>query len=194
MPLPPPDSRTALTRRTVSCEGYSRSDGLLEVEGHLVDVKAYEHVYGWRDPLPAGQPIHEMWIRMTFDQDLVIRAIASVTDAAPYPMCRDVAPNLQRLVGLKIAGGFKQEMRRRVGGTEGCTHVVTLLEALANNAIQTLASQLRDQGQDAVLGAFRARDPQRPPLIDTCYSYASDSPVVARLWPGLLPKEEKTRE
>lgn len=185
MPLPPPDARTLLTRRTLCCEGYSRADGLLEVEGHLVDVKGYEHVYGWRDPLPAGQPIHEMWVRITFDQDLVIREIASATDAAPYPTCRDIAPNLQRLVGLKIAGGFKQEMRKRVGGTEGCTHVVTLIEALANSTIQTLASRLRDQGQEAVMGVFGARDRERPPLIDTCHSYASDSPVVARLWPHL---------
>lgn len=167
----------------MTCEGYVREDGLLEVEGHLVDVKGYDHAYGWRPPVLAGQPIHEMWVRLTFDDGLTIRAIASATDHAPFPTCREIAPNLKRLLGLKIAGGFKQQMRARVGHTEGCTHVVTLLEAMANNAIQTLASRRREQGAEAVLGVFGARDPSRPPLLDTCHSYASYSPVVAERWP-----------
>jgi hypothetical protein len=183
MPLSPASARTLLNRRTVVCEGHDREDGLLEVEGRLTDVKGYVHGYGWRDPVPAGEPIHEMWVRIRFDTQLLIHAIESSTDSAPYPTCREIAPNLQRLVGLRIAGGFKDEMRKRVGHTEGCTHVVTLIEALANAAIQALASKLRDQGQESVLNAFGARDPSRPPLIDTCHTYAADSPVVAKLWP-----------
>jgi len=36
MPLSTPATRRFLTRRTITCEGYLREDGLIDVEGHLV--------------------------------------------------------------------------------------------------------------------------------------------------------------
>jgi hypothetical protein len=185
MPLPLPQARTLLTRRVLSCEGYVREDGKLEVEGHLRDSKGHEHAYGWRPAVPPGGPIHEMWVRITLDAALTILAIAASVDAAPYPTCPQIVPNLERLVGLQVAGGFKQRLRELVGGTAGCTHVLTLLEAMANNAVQTSASSVRDRGQEAILETFGVRDRSKHPLLNTCFSYAAQSPVVARLWPHL---------
>jgi hypothetical protein len=184
MPLPPPTDRELLTRRTITCEGHRRADGLFDVEGHLVDTRGYVHEYGSRPPIPPGGPIHEMRVRMTVDSGGRIVAILAATDSAPYlAICREVVPNLERLVGLKIAGGFKQAMRERVGSTDGCTHIVTLLEAMANNAVQTLAASVREQGSGAVYARFGLRDQTRHPLLDTCHTYAASSPVVASLWP-----------
>ena len=125
MPLPQSVSRELLTRRTVTCEGYSRADGLMDI----------------------------------------------------------ITPHTRRLVGLKIAGGFKREMRARIGNTEGCTHIVALMEELAGVAIQTLAGRRRGRGTREQLSTFNVRDPSRPALLDTCHSYAADSPIIARLWP-----------
>ncbi|MFO1427028.1 MAG: DUF2889 domain-containing protein [Steroidobacteraceae bacterium] len=183
MPLPPEDPRELLGGRRIECRGYSRADGLIEVEGQLVDTKGHEHAYGWRDPVPAGSPIHDMRVRIAFDEQLVIREIHESTDSAPFPICRAIAPNLQRLVGVRIAGGFKKEMRARVGRTDGCTHVVTLIDALADAAVQALASHVRERGKDAVVGVYGVRDPNRPPLIDSCHAYAATSPVVESKWP-----------
>jgi len=185
MPLPLPHTRKLLTRRILSCEGYLREDGMLEVEGHLRDSKGHDHTYGWRPGVPAGEPIHEMCVRMTLDAELTILAIAASVDAAPYPTCPHIVPNLVRLVGLKVAGGFKQRLRELVGGTQGCTHVVTLLEAMANNAVQTSASSVRERGQDAILETFGVRDRSKHPLLNTCLSYAAESLVVAKIWPHL---------
>lgn len=185
MPLPLPQPRSLLTRRILSCEGYVREDGLLEVEGHLRDSKGHDHTYGWRAAVPAGAAIHEMRVRMTLDAELTILATVASVDAAPYPTCPHIVPNLERLVGLKVAGGFKQQLRERVGGTQGCTHVVTLIEAMANNAVQTPASSVRERGQEAILETFGVRDRSKHPLLNTCFSYAAESRVVAKLWPHL---------
>lgn len=185
MPLPPPTAREPLTKRTITCEGFRREDGLLEIEGRLVDTRGYVHDYGWRPPIPQGGAIHEMLVRMTLDGEGKIVAIVAVTEAAPYPTCREVAPNLARLIGLKIAGGFKQAMRDRVGRTAGCTHVVTLLEAMANNAVQTMAASVKGDGAHAVIDRFGVRDRSRHPLLDTCHTYAADGPIVAKIWPHL---------
>jgi aryl-alcohol dehydrogenase-like predicted oxidoreductase len=43
MPLSPPNIREPLeplTRRSITCEAFTRADGLFEIEGHLVDQRA----------------------------------------------------------------------------------------------------------------------------------------------------------
>jgi hypothetical protein len=183
MPLANAEPRQLVCGRAIVCRGYLRDDGLLDVEGQLVDTKGYDHNYGARPTVPAGQPIHEMWVRLTIDTGFTIHAVTAATDAAPYAMCRDVIPYLQRLVGLKILAGFKQEMRKRVGHIEGCTHIVALLEMMANNAVQTVAGSQRNKGQDAIHATYGARDRSKPALIDTCHTYAAHSPIVEKLWP-----------
>jgi hypothetical protein len=182
MPLSPPVAREPLPRRTITCEGFARADGLLEIEGHLVDQRSFEQRNEWRT-VKAGDPIHDMWMRLTFDENLVIRAVESTTDSAPYPSCTEVTPNFQRLVGLGITGGFKQEMRNRVGHTAGCTHIVVLLDVLAGVAVQTIAASRFKAGSGDALEVFGARDRSKPPLIGSCHSYAADGPIVRRLWP-----------
>jgi hypothetical protein len=182
MPLSTPPSREFLTRRTISCEGFERPDGLMDIDGHLKDVRGFDMDNDWRK-LPAGQPVHEMWVRLTLDDQLVIRAVECAMDAAPYGICREVVPNLQRLTGVRISGGFKKEMRARVGNTEGCTHIVALLDCMSTVAVQALAATRRNEDRETILGTFTTRPGERPGLIGSCRSYAADSPVVEKYWP-----------
>jgi len=118
MALPPTVARELLTRRTITCEGHLRQDGLIDIEGHLVDIRGYDMNNGWRDPLPAGAAAHDMWARITIDDELTIVAAESVTDSAPYPTCGEVTPNTGRLVGVKVIGGFKRRLHELIGSTQ----------------------------------------------------------------------------
>src|SRR5256885_5254249 len=52
--------------RRVRFEGYKRADGLWDVEAHLSDIK--NHDYHLKTGVRrAGQPIHEMWLRLTIE-------------------------------------------------------------------------------------------------------------------------------
>ena len=183
MPLPTPHAREFLTGRTIACNGYLRDDGLIDIEGHLVDARGYDIRNDWRGEVKRGEPAHEMWVRLTIDDDLVVREASCATDAAPYPTCREITPNVARLVGLAIVGGFKKQVRSRIGGTEGCTHVLALIEAMSSVAVHALAGKRRGHGRDVMLGSYGTRDSRRHPLIGTCHSYAADSEIVRRLWP-----------
>ena len=183
MPLRPTVSRELLTRRTITCEGYDREDGLLDIEGHLVDVRGYGMNNGWRGHLPAGSAAHDMWARLTIDESLTIVSAESATDAAPYPTCPEVTPHTTRLIGLTVASGFKRKMHELIGKTEGCTHIIALLEAMATVAIQSVVARRRAMRPADQLAVFGATDSGRPALLDTCHSYAASSPVVAKLWP-----------
>ena len=56
-----------------------------------------------------------------------------------------------------------------------------LLGPIATTAVQTIfAYRNRLRKDDAREAAKPAR---RPRLLDTCYAFASDSPVVKRYWP-----------
>jgi hypothetical protein len=176
MPLPPEAPREPLHHRRVDCRGYRRADGLWDIEGHLVDVKSYGFDNAFRGRIEPGMPIHEMWIRLTLDDDLVIRDAVAATDASPYRICPEVAPNFARLKGLKIGAGFRRAVAERVGGIAGCTHIVELLGPLATTAIQTIMPiRMREKPSD---GAAR-----RPRNIDTCFALRAGGEVVKEHWP-----------
>lgn len=180
MPLSPPASRTLLHTRTVTCHGYQRDDGLWDIEGHLVDEKTYDFENHHRGLVEAGVPVHEMWLRLSIDDDLEIREAEACTDYAPYAMCPDITPRFALLEGLRIGPGFHREVHKRVGGVKGCTHLVELLRPLATAAFQTLVAKRRNREAQTHANA----QPKRPPFLDTCHAHASDSPEVKRRWPA----------
>src|ERR1051325_12210806 len=106
MPLPEPKRpREPLHRRSIEIRGYKRDDGLYDVEGHLVDTKDvdFKLAAGIR---AKGEPIHEMWLRITIDRNLVIVDAQASTDAMPYVgECDKITPDYRKLVGIAIPPG-----------------------------------------------------------------------------------------
>ena len=79
MPLSSPAAREHIHNRTVECRGYRREDGLWDIEGRLVDVKTYTFHNNERGDVPPGEPVHEMWIRLTVDDDMKIHGVEATT-------------------------------------------------------------------------------------------------------------------
>lgn len=176
MALSAPVPRQHLHTRQLDMRGYRREDGLWDIEGHLTDVKTYAFHNEWRGEVAPGTPIHDMWIRLTVDSSLTVREVEVATDASPYRICPDIAPNFAAVKGLTIGPGWSRRLKERLGGTKGCTHLVEMLGALATVAIQTLVRERKEPGSDAAASG-------RPPFLDSCHALASDSEVTARFWP-----------
>jgi hypothetical protein len=203
MPLSPPVGRQHLHTRRVTCQGFFRNDGLWDIEGRITDTKTYEHANEWRGPLKPGDFVHDMSIRLTLDHKLTIVDAEAVTDKSPYPICGDVAPDFKKLVGLRIGGGFHREVRARLGGVHGCTHIVELLGPVATTAFQTVSSRKARELNQAYVARTRQAStddrepkPQRKPhMIDNCHAWASDGPVVKRWVPDFYtgPDAEAVR-
>ena len=92
MPLSASADRKPIHHRQIDCRGFRRADGLWDIDGHLVDTKAYAFSNRFRGTVIPGVPLHEMWLRLTVDDTLTIRAAEAVTDNSPYAMCPDIAP------------------------------------------------------------------------------------------------------
>ncbi len=180
MPLSTSAAREQLHTRQVECRGFRREDGLFDIEGRITDTKSYSFENHDRGTVPAGEPVHDMWIRLTIDEEMTIEAVEAVTDYGPYRICPDVTPNFQRLVGLRIGPGFHKRALAAVGGVHGCTHIVDLLRPVATTAFQTMGPVRRKRAETA------GDTGKPPPLLNTCYAFRSDSPVVERRWPDFF--------
>ena len=202
MPLSPPVGRQHLHTRRVTCQGFFRDDGLLDIEGRITDEKTYEHANEWRGPLKPGDFVHDMSIRLTLDHRFTIVDVEAVTDKSPYSMCGDIAPNFRKLIGLRVGGGFNRAVRERLGGTQGCTHIVELLGPVATTAFQTAGSRKARELADAHRARIgkparteSGRPRSKPYMLDSCHTWASDSEVTKRWVPEFYtgPDAEKVR-
>ena len=195
MPLSPPVGRQQLHTRRVTCQGFFREDGLWDIEGHITDEKDYAHSNEWRGQLGPGDFIHDMSIRLTLDHKFTIVDVEAVTDSSPYQICGNIAPDFKKLIGLRIGGGFHREVRARLGGVHGCTHIVELLGPVATTAFQTVSSgkarelnrahRAKNGASPKPADTTDAPKPQRRPyVIDTCHAWSADGPVVRRWAPN----------
>jgi len=147
MPLSQPAPRAPIHNRTITCQGFRREDGLWDIEGRLVDTKSYAFANTFRSEVKAGEPLHEMLIRLTLDEHYTLIAIECASDHTPHRECPYILPNFQRLVGERVGPGWTKKVKALVGGAEGCAHHVGLLGILATVAFQTMGPLLaRDRG------------------------------------------------
>ena len=195
MPLSPPTQRDLLHQRDIQVRGYHRSDGLIDIEGQLTDTKPYALDTDDRGVLPAGTPLHGMWMRLTIDETMTIVASEACTDFGPYAICPGGAESYARLVGLTIKAGFLRSANERIGGKVGCTHIREMLQQMATTAFQTMwpvrsrlaaeARRKRHAAGQPTPAAKSADSDGAARLLNSCYAYASDGAVVKQRWPQL---------
>lgn len=182
MALPPSVARQPLHRRAIQVEAFQREDGLFELEARLTDAKTrpIELIGGLR---PAGEPIHDLILRVTLDGEFTV--VAAVADSMSVPVpgaCDTVGPRYERLVGLNLLRGFRKAVHERLGRTEGCTHLTELTAVLPTAALQAFA-HLTSQAAPA--------DPSQPPFfIGHCHAYDRSGDVVRRHYPQWFVQAE----
>jgi hypothetical protein len=163
-------------RRRIDVQVYARGTGLWEVDAHITDVRtaAVQLASG---PRAAGEPIHEMLLRLVVDESLNIVEAGAETIAMPFPgVCDDHGDAYSRLVGLNLMQRFRQAVRERLGGVEGCTHITELAQVLPTAVVQAFAGEVIDtRGTGA--------ESQRPFQIDRCHALRSDGPTVLAYHP-----------
>ena len=177
--LPEPAPREAICTRSIVCRSFRREDGLIDIDGRFIDTRPFEYDSDFRGLCPAGSPLHHMQLRLSVDRSRHVQGLASAMPATPYEGCAEVNPNFQRVVGLSIGRGFRKALRERLGGVEGCTHVLALLDVMAAAAVQAFASSNyapRRPGQAEPVRVWKLEA-----LVDTCHSYRTGGDVMQRL-------------
>lgn len=181
MPLPKSISRKHVHTRAIDYRGYEREDGLWDIEAHMTDTKTYTFSNKWRGEVQAGEPLHEMLLRVTIDDNFEILDVYAHTEYSPFEMCPNITPNYKSLIGIKMGPGWRKAIRMKVGGVKGCTHLTELLFPMATVAMQTVWPLRRKPKNKK--GSKEKKSGQRPVILDTCHAWASSSPVVKEISP-----------
>jgi hypothetical protein len=182
--------RELVHTRQITCRAFRLKNGWLEIEATLIDEKGQEVAFRSRPPVQPGTRMHSMSLLLTVDADFLIRDVRAATLTAPWTMCGGTDDAYRKLVGLRIGPGFTQQMKKLVGGIEGCTHVTELLAQAANTYMQASWPD-RIARQMAV-----ADDPRQWPdqsavgFVNHCHAWRQDGATLAQEYPELVPPKE----
>ena len=172
----PSSPRHLMHRRAIDVQVFAREDGHFEAEARIQDTKTREITVGG-DVRAPGVPIHEMVLTLVIDRRLNILAAHSASPAVAYTgHCEEHGDAYQRLVGLNLMQGFRAEVKARLGGVLGCTHITELCTVLPTAVLQGFAG--------AVLDTHEGKDSSHQPYqIDRCHALRSDGEVVKTFYP-----------
>ncbi len=177
MALPTAASERQLKhRRNIDVLIYARGDGLWDVDAHVTDVRTHA-THMATGLLPAGAPIHDMLLRLVVDERFNIVEAGAQTLAMPYPgECDNHGDVYARLVGLNLMRGFRQAVKERLGGMQGCTHLTELTQVLPTAVVQAFAGEVIDTRGDG-------DHSQQPFQIDRCHALRADGRAVKTYYP-----------
>ncbi len=170
-------TREPLHRRNIDVQGYLRSDGLWEVEAVMRDTKHYDFTLRDRGLLPVGEYLHDMTMALAVDDRLVIREVRADMRATPYRDCGGAEPRYDLLVGMKIRGGWMNEVKEKLGRSTSCTHLTELLPVLATAAFQTIQGYRLEHDR-----AHAASPKNRKHMQNTCFGYREGGRADQLLW------------
>ncbi len=161
--------------------GYLRDDSLWDIEAEMRDTKPQvldiPRVGVWQ----PGELIHNMTIRLTIDDALVVREIAVAMDDVPHPECPLVQAPMQMMIGCTVGPGWRQAIERNLGGIRGCAHLRELLFNMATVAFQTIPEEPTG---DPVQGP--------PHYVGKCMTWDFNGPTVQRVHPVFFGRQTKT--
>lgn len=165
--------------RKLTIHTYPLEDGRVIVEGRLRDERL---VFGYhRDgsPRPPGV-VHWMGVRLLIgDRSLTILEAEAEMPTVPHALCPTVADSVKKLIGLTIVSGFSNQVRKRLGGVEGCSHMMHLVLAMGPAALHGYwAAQSLEPYP--VPRSFE-EIPGLPYLINSCQLWKEDGPLIQEI-------------
>jgi len=174
MPLPPPiRPRRKVHTRQITIEGYRRDDGMLELDACLRDTKDVDYVLA-SGVRRAGDPVHEMHLRVTLDASFVIIDAEARSERVPYEgSCDTIAPVYKQLIGLSLVRGFRRTVGEMFADVRGCSHLTELLLSLPTAAVQTAATFRRDNEDSG----------EKPFQLDRCHALETSGEAVRKYYP-----------
>jgi hypothetical protein len=163
--------------REMKIRTYDLGDHCLLVEGSLIDHS--QRLIRRSQSHRESKPVHHMTVRLKVRvPEMVIEEAEATMPHRPREGCLEVLPEIGDLAGLRIAKGYSTKVKELIGGTKGCAHLASLLTAMGPAAIQGYGAA---HGEEVI-----------PNLINTCYLWREDGPIVRELREAKKSKNSKT--
>jgi hypothetical protein len=149
------------------------------IEGILRDERfCPSFIYSLQQFMDPGI-VHRIIVRMVLSlPKLIIESAEAEMTVVPMEMCKEVKDVVNKLVGLPLMRGFRENVRKSLGGNTGCIHINNLLLFMNTAAIQgsyTYYSRVREDGQ------LKRADFDGSLIVNSCHLWREDGPAAQRL-------------
>ncbi|MDE2429023.1 MAG: DUF2889 domain-containing protein [Burkholderiales bacterium] len=180
MPLSSSTTRRTLKHtRAIQIEAFARDDGLWDLDARITDHKPREIALA-SGTRRQGDALHDLSLRVTIDLQMNVVDAYAVSEAVPYPgYCETIGPEYKKLIGLNLLRQFRQGVKERMQGIQGCTHLTELAQILPTAAVQAFAGDVVDTRD----GASDSQDTNQPFQLNRCHALRLDGPAVVQYYP-----------
>ena len=169
--------RQKIHTRSIEIATYEGESDSIIVEGILRDERLMHAYQSTGEVYPPGT-VHHMIIRMEVrGPQLVIDDIEVEMPTIPHDECIETLDSLAPLKGIAIFSGFNAKVKELVGRTKGCSHLMSLLKAMAPAAVQGAWSAMAREPIDPELHMSSAMER----LKNTCRVWREDGPLMKEL-------------
>lgn len=172
--------RRPMHLRRIEMQAFLRDDGLWDIEAHLRDEKPFMYVDPGRGEQKAGAAVHDIRVRLTLDDNRVIRDVGVEMGSMPFGTCHEVKDSLRPLIGETVGRGWRQILKNIPRNTT-CAHVHEVLVPMATVVHQGMSLGRAPDGKVALQPDSTLE--QQPFFVDDCFSWRANGPVVAHFYP-----------
>ncbi|SDP07556.1 DUF2889 domain-containing protein [Desulforhopalus singaporensis] len=121
---------------------------------------------------------HHMKIELIVNiSTMVIADVFVSMPQVPHEACRAMVTSLNPIKGMAIVKGFSSRVSKLVGGSKGCTHLVSLLMAMAPASLQGTWIDKSYKG----ISLTESAAGMETYLIGSCYVWRKDGSLAASL-------------
>jgi hypothetical protein len=165
--------------RKLDIRTYPLEKDQVIVEGSLRDERM---VPGYnRDGSPRSPGVvHWMVIRLLLGgKPITILDAEAEMPTIPHPLCPTVADSVKKIIGLPIVTGFSDQVRKKLYGVEGCSHLMHLILAMGPAGLH---GYWADQGRKP-LSVPRSLEetPNLEYLVNSCQLWREDGPLIRQI-------------
>ena len=149
------------------------------IEGILTDERfCPSFIYSLQRFIDPGI-VHRIIVKMVLSlPKLIIESAEADMLAVPMEMCKEVKDVVSKLVGIPLTRGFRENVRKSLGGKNGCIHMNNLLLFMSTAAIQgsyTYYNRVREDGR------LKRADFDGSLIINSCHLWREGGPFAQRL-------------
>ena len=165
--------------RTINIDSYTEGAGIMIFTASLVEKRLTPYYLSTGELQPAGD-LHNLKLTLRVKTpEMLIEDVEAEMIEVPREECREILPAFRNIKGLRIEQGFSSKVKKMLGGTAGCTHLVHLLLTLAPAAMQGAWTE-RARRKHTGLNPERLKKLSAI-LIDSCFAWRKDGKAAARL-------------
>jgi hypothetical protein len=178
--------------RRLEFRSYPVEDDRLVVEGWLRDEQLVPGYHWDGESRPVGT-VHLLGVRMLVGGwPLHILDAEAEMHVVPHSQCPTTEESVKKIIGLSIVSGYSEEVRARIGGVRGCTHLTHLIVAMGTAALHGYWAQ-QSRSPRPVL---RSLDefPELAALRDSCKLWSKDGPLMQHVHDTIKRSEEGKKE